>query len=79
LRPIAEKEPAVRDYDSPWKEAISRYFPLFLAFFFPQASAAMDWSRGYEVLDKELQQVVRAAERGRQLADVRVKVWLQTG
>jgi hypothetical protein len=67
------------DYDSPWKEAISRYFPLFLAFFFPEAYAAIDWSRGYEVLDKELQQIVREAERGRQLADLLVKVWLKSG
>jgi hypothetical protein len=67
------------DYDSPWKEAIGRYFQLFLAFFFPVAAAAIDWSRGYEVLDKELQQVVREAEHGRQLADVLVKVWLTSG
>jgi hypothetical protein len=23
------------DYDSPWKEALERYFPEFMAFFFP--------------------------------------------
>jgi hypothetical protein len=23
------------DYDSPWKEVLERYFPAFLAFFFP--------------------------------------------
>jgi hypothetical protein len=46
------------DYDSPWKEALEAYFPLFLAFFFPEVHTAIDWSRGYELLDKELQQVV---------------------
>jgi hypothetical protein len=25
------------DYDSPWKEALERYFPVFLAWFFPAA------------------------------------------
>lgn len=24
------------DYDSPWKEVLERYFPGFLAFFFPE-------------------------------------------
>jgi len=38
----------VADYDSPWKEALDLYFGAFLAFFFPSASAEIDWSRGYE-------------------------------
>jgi hypothetical protein len=33
------------DYDSPWREALDRSFELFLAFFFPQAHADIDWSR----------------------------------
>ena len=57
------------DYDSPWKEALDRYFELFLAFFFPHAHAEIDWLRGYEALDKELQQVVREAELGRRVVD----------
>jgi len=31
------------DYDSPWKEALEDYFPAFMAFFFPQADADIDW------------------------------------
>jgi len=42
------------DYDSPWKEILEWYFPDFMAFFFPHAAAQIDWSRGYETLDKEL-------------------------
>jgi hypothetical protein len=42
------------DQDSPWKEVIERYFEPFLAFFFPRAHAEIDWTRGYELLDKEL-------------------------
>jgi hypothetical protein len=45
------------DYDSPWKEALERYLPQFLALLFPSAHAGIDWSQGYEFLDKELQQV----------------------
>ena len=67
------------DYDSPWKEALDLYFEPFLALFFHQAHADVDWSRGYEVLDKELQQVVREGELGRRLVDKLVKVWLTEG
>ncbi|WP_445253254.1 hypothetical protein [Nostoc sp. 106C] len=45
------------DYDSPWKEIIELYFPRFLEFFFTLAYAAIDWTRPYEFLDTELQQL----------------------
>lgn len=67
------------DYDNPWKEALSLYFQPFLAFFFPQIEANINWSRGYEFLDKEFQQVVRDAEIGRREADKLVKVWRGDG
>ena len=53
------------DYDSPWKEALDRYFELCMAFFFPRIHADIDWRRGYEMLDKELQPIVRRAKHGR--------------
>jgi hypothetical protein len=67
------------DYDSPWKESLENYFTDFIAFFFPQVDADIDWSRGYEFLDTELQQIVRDAELGRRLADKLVKVWRTSG
>ncbi|NLY00294.1 MAG: cytosolic protein [Rhodopirellula sp.] len=67
------------DYDSPWKEAQDVYFEQFMAMFFPAAHAEIDWSRGYESLDKELQQIVREGELGRRLVDKLVKVWLNDG
>src|SRR5437588_17751 len=69
----------VTDYDSPWKEALDHYFEPFMAFFFPLAHAAIDWSRGYEMLDKELQKIVPQAEQGRRYVDKLVKVWLKSG
>lgn len=42
------------DYDSPWKETLECFFQSFLEFCLPEAAAAIDWSRGYESLDKEL-------------------------
>ena len=53
------------DYDSPWKDVLEAYFEPFMAFFFPQAHAEIDWTQGYEFLDKELAQVVRDAELAR--------------
>jgi hypothetical protein len=67
------------DFDSPWKEALDRYFEQCLALFFPQAHADIDWSRGHEMLDKELQPIVRQAEQGRRYVDKLVKVWLKNG
>lgn len=73
------RAPESDDYDSPWKEALERFFAAFLAFFFPEAHAGIDWSRGYEFLDTELQQVVRDAELGRRLADKLARVWRRDG
>ncbi len=67
------------DYDSPWKDALDRFFEASLAFFFPLAHADIDWSRRYEMLDKEFQQIVREAKQGRRYVDKLVKVWLNGG
>jgi hypothetical protein len=67
------------DYDSPWKEALDAYFEPFLALLFPEVHRQIDWSRGYESLDKEFQQVVREAEIGRRYVDKLVKVWTKEG
>lgn len=63
------------EYDSPWKVILERYFQDFMAFFFPDAHDDIDWSRGYESLDTELQKIVRDAEIGKRLADKLIKVW----
>jgi hypothetical protein len=63
------------DYDSPWKEGMELYFKELMQFFFPGIAREIAWKRGYEFLDKELQQVVRDAEIGRKHADKLVKVW----
>jgi hypothetical protein len=75
----ARRHPMATDFDSPWKEALDLYFELFLALLFPQVHAEIDWSRGYESLDKEFQQVVREAELGRRYVDKLVRVWTRDG
>jgi hypothetical protein len=67
------------DYDSPWKLALDVYFEAFLALLFPHIHTQIDWSRGYEPLDKEFQQVVREAEVRRRYVDKLVQVWLKDG
>ncbi len=49
-------------YDSPWKEVIERYFPEFMAFYFPDAYAEIDWSKEHVFLDQELRAVVPVTE-----------------
>jgi hypothetical protein len=67
------------DYDSPWKEALDFFFEPFLKLFFPAAHADIDWSRGCESLEKELQQIAPEAEIGRRYVDKLAKVWLNSG
>ncbi|MBE9200793.1 MULTISPECIES: Rpn family recombination-promoting nuclease/putative transposase [unclassified Nodularia (in: cyanobacteria)] len=67
------------DYDGAWKEGVEQYFEAFLAFFFPEIQAEIDWTRGYEFLDKELQQLMRESEVGKQVVDKLIKVWLNDG
>lgn len=67
------------DYDSPWKEILDDFFEEFMAFFFPKAYAAIDWKRGVEFLDKELQKITADASLGRRFVDKLAKVWLKTG
>jgi len=66
-------------YDSPWKEIIEQYFPEFMSFFFAQANEDIDFDKGYEFLDKELQKVVREATSTEGRVDKLVRVWRQSG
>ncbi|HMV49616.1 MAG TPA: DUF4351 domain-containing protein [Blastocatellia bacterium] len=67
------------DYDSPWKDVLDLFFEAAMEFFFPSAYAQIDWSRGYEFLDKELQKITADAAVGRRVVDKLVKVWLKNG
>ena len=66
-------------YDSPWKEAIEHYFPEFMAFYFPDAHAAIDWAKKYSFLDKELRAIVPEAEVSNRVVDKLVQVELLQG
>jgi hypothetical protein len=66
-------------YDETWKEAMNQWFEPFVAFFFPHVHRDIDWSRGWESLDQEFQQVVRDAEIGLRRVDKLVTVWRRDG
>ncbi|MFZ1241608.1 MAG: cytosolic protein, partial [Anaerolineae bacterium] len=63
------------DYDSPWKEILEQYFPEFMAFFFPDAYADIDWQVNHEFMENELRQVIGEAELGVRRVDKLVKVY----
>jgi predicted transposase YdaD len=67
------------ELDSPWKEALEHFLEPFLGLCFPQVHAGIDWTRGYESLDKELQQIVRDAKVRKRVADKLFKVWRKDG
>jgi len=67
------------ELDNPWKKIIERYFESFMVFFFPNLHKQIDFSRGYEFLDNELQKVLRNAKMKRRFVDKLAKVWLKSG
>lgn len=67
------------DLDSPWKNILDIYFQSFLEICHPEAAAAIDWSRGYEPLEKELSSITRKSEMGKRIVDKLMKVWRKDG
>ena len=67
------------DYDTPWKEVVTHHFPEFMAFYFPLAHAAIDWSRPHAFLDQEFAALSRDAELGKRLLDKLVSVHTHEG
>jgi hypothetical protein len=67
------------DYDTPWKEVVTHHFPEFMAFYFPLAYAAIDWSRPHAFLDQEFAALTRDAALGKRLLDKLVSVHTREG
>ncbi len=66
-------------FDEAWKEVIELYFEDFIKFLFPEIYNDIDWIRGYEFLDKELEKVLKESLTGKRRVDKLVKVYLKTG
>jgi len=67
------------EQDAFWKEALDTYFEDAIAFFFPVVHRGIDWGKGYEFLDKELEKLNKDSEVGKRFADKLVKVFLSDG
>jgi hypothetical protein len=62
-----------------WKGIIRDFYLEFLRFFFPDHLHEIDLERGYEFLDKELEQIVpESSSKGRH-ADLLVKMYSPAG
>jgi hypothetical protein len=67
------------EQDSPWKEALEEFFEDFMENFFPDIYKEIDFSKGYEFLDQELQQIAVSSKTGKRVVDKLVKVYLIDG
>jgi hypothetical protein len=60
--------------DSAWKDILDVYFREFMEFFYPDIAKKIDWTSGYETLDKELQSITTDAMVGKRFVDKLFKV-----
>lgn len=67
------------DFDGAWKYALEQYFAPFLAFFFPDVHAAIDWSQPITFRDTDLQQIAPEDPQGKQRVDKLVEVMRRDG
>jgi len=67
--------------DSLWKAILEDVFDDFLRFFFPNANELFDFSRPFEFLDKELEQIllVESEDFSSRYVDKLVKVFTKGG
>jgi len=61
------------------KEALQNELESFLALCLPGIHREIDWSRGFEFLDKELAKIAPQAETGRRFVDLLVRVFRHGG
>ena len=67
------------DQDSAWKELLDECLPDCLEFLFPEIFGAIDWSRPWVPMDKELARLKPPLPGGRLYADKLYQVWLKDG
>ncbi len=66
-------------FDEGWKDAIEIYFEQFLQLLFPEIYKDIDFDKGYQFLDKEIEKVLKESLTGKRRADKLVKVCLKDG
>lgn len=71
---MSKKELLKSSKDSAWKDILDVYIKECMEFFYPEISKKIDWSVGYEILDKELQSITTEAMIGKRFVDKLIKV-----
>lgn len=71
--------PPSAHFDTPWKDVLDIYFQYFMEFCHPVVAREIDWSKGYESLDKELSSITKDSEIGKRIVDKLMKVWRAEG
>jgi hypothetical protein len=67
------------NFDEAWKEVLDAYFQEFMEFFYPDLAQFIDWTKGYEFMDKELQALTTDGLIGKKYVDKLVKIYSHTG
>jgi len=66
--------------DSSWRKILDKLLPEFLAFYFREIYDAIDFNKGVEFLDKELQKILTPEDdTGQRVVDKLVRVFLRDG
>ncbi len=65
--------------DNVWKEALDDLLEQFMALLFENYHKLIDWTRGYESLDKEMIEISEEGGFSKQAADKLYRVFLKTG
>lgn len=73
------EETATSCTDEAWKDILSLYFKDFMELCWNTAYQEIDWSKGYEVLEQELLNILQHEKKGKNVADKLIKVWLKNG
>ncbi len=72
---ISEKELP----DALWKAIVTEMLPDFIGFFIPELYEVIDFNRGFEFLEQELEKIIKKTKKNRKYTDKLVKVYLKDG
>ena len=72
---ISEKELP----DALWKAIVTEMLPDFIDFFIPELYEVIDFNRGFEFLEQELEKIIKKSKKHRKYTDKLVKVYLKDG
>jgi hypothetical protein len=67
------------EFDGPWKEALAALFPQLLRLYRPAEAVQVNWQRGTDSLETEMQKLLPASQTGLKRIDKLFKVSLHNG